>query len=362
MKANNNKDEDSLKDKSLHLPQTRNMTELGEKNFARMTLGNNKNCADEAVQQLREHLETAQPFNRKWMIKEFLSEGAFGSVIAVSEHKPDGSVNEAVLKVSKGEAANKQAEWESLILRKIQTANRDASVVRLLDSGTLSNFDEDYLKFLVVERCDLSIAGYLKEKPKGERKKTVCLISIGVLKGLFDIHRLGIIHRDVKSMNCGLVNDSDGQVKVLLFDFGNARLYTDDAGNVFPPRTTTNYCGSREFSSNWADDMRDQTRWDDLFSWFYMTIDLMNPDESAGDSPLPWTFANSVQHRRASTFLKGPFQPAKITLRHCPMPFYAIHSYLHTSHRQSTPNYGWLVEKMREAMHCVTTKSSSSTS
>lgn len=41
--------------------------------------------------------------------------------------------------------------------------------------------------------------------------------------------------------------------------------------------------------------------------------------------------------------------PAMTTLRHCPMPFYAIHSYLHTAPRHSTPDYAWLVKKMREA-------------
>ena len=95
--------------------------------------------------------------------------------------------------------------------------------------------------------------------------------------------------------------------------------------------------------------MRDQTRWDDLFSWFYSAIDMMNPIEGADDNPLPWSFANKTFHRRAATFLKGAFMSASVTLRHCPMPFYTIHSYLHTAPRHSTPDYGWLAKKMREA-------------
>lgn len=55
---------------------------------------------------------------------------------------------------------------------------------------------------------------------------------LGMLKAICDIHSIGIIHRDIKHMNCGLLKDSDGKYKVLLFDFGNARLYTNDRGEV----------------------------------------------------------------------------------------------------------------------------------
>ena len=53
-----------------------------------------------------------------------------------------------------------------------------------------------------------------------------------MLKSIYDIHIMGIIHRDIKAMNAGLIEDLDGTVKVLLYDFGNARLFTDDEGNV----------------------------------------------------------------------------------------------------------------------------------
>lgn len=51
---------------------------------------------------------------------------------------------------------------------------------------------------------------------------------------------------------------------------------------------------------SWADDYRDQTRWDDLISWFYIAIDLMNPNESAEENPLPWTRSRQLKHKRVS--------------------------------------------------------------
>jgi hypothetical protein len=52
--------------------------------------------------------------------------------------------------------------------------------------------------------------------------------------------------------------------------------------------------GTYEWSSGWADDYREQARWDDIISWFYITVDNMNTshDKASENQALPWT------HRR----------------------------------------------------------------
>jgi hypothetical protein len=48
------------------------------------------------------------------------------------------------------------------------------------------------------------------------------------------------------------------------------------------------------------------------------------------------------------------FVPAKYLLRKCPKAFFAINTYLQTAHRHTKPDYGYIADRLKDAMEeCV---------
>ncbi len=61
----------------------------------------------------------------------------------------------------------------------------------------------------------------------------------------------------------------------MIIDFGLARRYTDDAGDVLPERTDTSFRGSTTYASVHAHLGQDLGRRDDLWSWLYCVVELL---------------------------------------------------------------------------------------
>ncbi len=74
-----------------------------------------------------------------------------------------------------------------------------------------------------------------KPCPRLTWEKTLFL-GIQVLRGIYDCHSIGILHRDIKADNIGILAEPNDQIAVL-FDFGFARLYTDQEGEILEPRS-----------------------------------------------------------------------------------------------------------------------------
>lgn len=108
--------------------------------------------------------------------------------------------------------------------------NPDASVCRLLDHGMLQGFEGQPLEFMCLEYAGWSIHDHLAMYTGTEHKLRCCHIALMTLKGVYDIHREGLLHRDLKPDNMGLL--SREQPIVVIYDLGMARMYTDSEGKV----------------------------------------------------------------------------------------------------------------------------------
>ncbi|VDM26761.1 unnamed protein product [Toxocara canis] len=179
---------------------------------------------------LAEHLRSIAPFNKRWQVTETINEGTYGVVFAVRDVETGVR---GVIKVAKSvgdDAGNQTAEWDAFILEKIYKQNPHASVVRLLDKGVLADQNGDAMQFMVLEKAEIGLLDYLNEFTGTERKLKVTQVSLQLLKGLYDMHREGLLHRDVKPDNMGIL--SREQPYVILFDLGMTRMYTDEVGQV----------------------------------------------------------------------------------------------------------------------------------
>lgn len=76
------------------------------------------------------------------------------------------------------------------------------------------------------------------------------------------------------ALPCHAVLCRAGEWKII--DFGLARRYTDDAGDVLPERTDTAFRGSTTYASVFAHQEQDLGRRDDLWSWLYCVVELLD--------------------------------------------------------------------------------------
>jgi len=288
-------------------------------------------------------LSRNSPFNGQWKITETINAGTYGVVFCAK----DSRGLETVIKVARstyGANGNPVNAWEQFIVERIYTKNPTASVARLLDKGMLADKDGYGLEFMVLEKSQVNVKEWLYGQPDTRsRIRKTCQVALESLKALHDLHIQGLLHRDVKPDNMGILSRENPLL--VLFDLGMARMYTDLYGQVRFPRTVVQFRGTPEYASGLAFKNREQNRMDDLISWFYVIIELFDPNPD-NEAPLPWSAVNNT---RAIRYLKSPFCPARYLLRHCPKSFYTINTYLFSVHHEAPPDYKFIAKCIVEA-------------
>uniref|UniRef100_A0A915MTF4 Protein kinase domain-containing protein n=1 Tax=Meloidogyne javanica TaxID=6303 RepID=A0A915MTF4_MELJA len=210
---------------------------------------------------LEAHLRAIQPFNECWFVESTISAGTYGVAFRVL-HKNEKT--KAVIKVARSlsGSANSAAEWEAFVLEKIVKPlllkEPGANIVRILDKGMLQDQNDEALEFMALEFCDTSVREYINGAKGFERKERVCRVALGSLKGLYDLHANGFLHRDMKPDNMGMITKPDLDPVCVLYDLGMARMYTDGDGNLRTPRTICPFRGTPEWASGHSIKGREQ--------------------------------------------------------------------------------------------------------
>ncbi|PAV64740.1 hypothetical protein WR25_20570 [Diploscapter pachys] len=136
-------------------------------------------------------------------------------------------------------------------------------------------------RYLVMELVGMDL-GRLR-RARQERRFTMATalrVLIQTLERIESLHEAGYISRDVKAPNFAIGVDNQAAV-VYMLDYGFARKYVDEKGQVIPPRPSAALMGTFQYCSLASHTHKDQSRKDDLESWLYMAIELIR-------GPLPW--------------------------------------------------------------------------
>ncbi|KAG2452875.1 hypothetical protein HYH02_002219 [Chlamydomonas schloesseri] len=211
----------------------------------------------------------------RWLVIKKLGEGQFAEVYEVRDNNSVEDKRYA-LKIERRRDV-RSVKQEFKVLKKIQERN-PTLVCPVHACGT---FEDRF--FMIMELLGNNVAEARKAAGGRFDLVTCRRIATSMLQGLEEVHVAGFVHRDVKPANFAVgppfADPLTGTWKVI--DFGLARRYLDDLGEVLPERTDTSFRGSTTYASVNAHAEADLGRRDDLWSWLYCTIELL-------EGTLPW--------------------------------------------------------------------------
>jgi serine/threonine protein kinase len=229
--------------------------------------------------------------NDRFIIKQKLGEGRFAvlySVFDTHEHR------NVALKMER-QPNQRLAKQEYKIMHRL------GPVCRQVCQVFFSSYHEDHF-FFTMELLGLNLVQFTQSQLSNihtDKLTTTKALSTSLLSALSSIHQEGFHHRDIKPANIVLrpqQEDKKGDLNTtitptttssslecILIDFGLARRFIDDDGIRLPERHDVPFKGSSTYASLYALQECDQGPRDDLWGWFYLTVELVT-------GSLPWRF------------------------------------------------------------------------
>ncbi|KAL0490458.1 serine/threonine-protein kinase [Acrasis kona] len=211
----------------------------------------------------------------RYRVTQKIGQGSFGETYAAV----DITTNESVaIKVERIDDKKMVLKQEVIAIKSLQLL-ACPYVVHYINSGR-----QDYFNFLVMERLGENLAELRKNRPTQVFSMCTSLrLGIQMIESLEGIHKLGYIHRDVKPSNFVMGHKSDPRKRrrAYLIDFGLARKFRSDTGEIRPPRKNAGFRGTARYASIASHYKRELGRVDDLWSVLYAVIEFLK-------GHLPW--------------------------------------------------------------------------
>ncbi|WPT10851.1 Putative serine/threonine-protein kinase [Picochlorum sp. SENEW3] len=228
--------------------------------------------------------------DKHFVLSEKIGQGQFAEVYAASNVKNQRQIQVAV-KVDKSRDV-KILGREAAILKDLQCSE---FVCKFIASGKV----KDGRRYCVMELLGDNLSKYMKSK----QLELTEIISIAkqILMGIRDIHSAGYVHRDIKPSNCAIRVGGRCMAQWTLLDFGLARKVIGNDGRQMPERKDTSFRGTTGYASINAHDQRDLSWRDDLWSWFYTVVELLQ-------GTLPW---KGHRHDESFNAADGPVAQRK---------------------------------------------------
>ncbi|VDO25069.1 unnamed protein product [Haemonchus placei] len=136
---------------------------------------------------------------------------------------------------------------------------------------------EERFTFIVLKLIGKNLADVQWKCP--DRKfSLITALHIGeqTLAAIRDLHFCGYIHRDIKPHNFAIGREEDKNYHtVYIIDFKFARRFKTETKDLRLERAQAAFRGTPRYASITALSMKEQSRKDDLESWWYMMVEFM---------------------------------------------------------------------------------------
>uniref|UniRef100_A0A5S6QQ84 Protein kinase domain-containing protein n=1 Tax=Trichuris muris TaxID=70415 RepID=A0A5S6QQ84_TRIMR len=280
-----------------------------------------------------EELPNLQPthvMHNRWEVVQKLGEGGFGSVYMVKDKfnkLPDGA-----MKAELSNARSPALKFEAFVLQRLQGKSH---FLKYYDMNTQEN-----VRYIVMQLAGRNLTD-LRRAVKDQKFKTNTTVRLVIqcIEATRDIHNIGFLHRDIKPSNFAMGREPQDSRTLYMLDFGLARCYTTKTGELRQPRIRCGFRGTVRYASPNAHAGKELGRHDDLYSIIYMAIELRN-------GRLPWY---NLSKKEDVGKMKMAISQDHL-LKDMPEEFFEWHSVLCKLRYWDTPDYDWIIEKMRHLM------------
>ena len=278
-------------------------------------------------------------------VMDLLGTGAFGAVFRVRRVSDE---KEMAMKCESSGVKKEVLRYEAEVLATAMKIN-SPHIVQLEGRGAIRG----RFVFIVMRLVGRNLWDLRLQQPdKKFSLNTALKVAEQTLAGVRDLHRAGFLHRDIKPPNFAIGREEDGNLHtVYILDFGLSRKFRTTGKDLRMPRSKVAFRGTTRYASLATLDAKEQSRKDDVESWWYMTVEFML-------GSLPWKHCKvcfivrpkmtSIQgkereevKRRKQELRKG--QNLDHLLATAPMPYIRdILLYCDTLHYESIPDYDYV--------------------
>ena len=230
---------------------------------------------------------------------------------------------------------------EVVVLKRLQNCSPHICV--LLGCGRTER-----INYMVITLLGPNLSELRKQQPKQKFSLSTTLrVGVQVIAALRAIHDCGFLHRDIKPSNFAIGASSLTRQTCYMLDFGLARQFMTSTGEVRPPRPVAGFRGTVRYASINAHQSKDLGRHDDLWSVFYLLIELVNGE-------LPW---KKIRDKEKAGKFKQNYDHKKL-LKRLPAEFYDFLDHLKSLNYFQEPNYVLLSTLLQNAIHYLGIKRS----
>ena len=229
---------------------------------------------------MAEHREHLALMSSLIFATQALGEGAFGKVL-LAQRRDTGEY--VAVKLEAGHIKAKQLAIEASVIKALSGRR---NLPTFISFGPW----KDGLA-LVMPRLGPSMET-LRQMASRHRLSvtTVAWVAVEALQAIYQLHKAGLMHRDIKPDNM-LINPPGQPRGLFLIDFGMAKQFVDDRGAHIPWINGKSLLGTPRFASPWTHQGQQQSRRDDMVCLAYSLLYLVN-------GSLPWQ-GMPPAHRRA---------------------------------------------------------------
>ena len=273
-----------------------------------------------SADKLPDILGKGEVLKEKWEVVRKLSAGGFGQVYLAVDMRTNAEI------AVKTELISSEKQLIKMEVAVFKALREFTHVPTFLGCGRSTKFN-----FIAMSLVGENLAELRKQQRAQKFSlSTVCYLCWQALDALRCVHEAGILHRDVKPSNFAIGLSPDRR-RLYILDFGLARFYRATDGTHLPARRSAGFRGTSRFASLNAHRQKELSRRDDLWSLFYMAIELAKGE-------LPWRKLKAKADIERS---KIEHPPSSLTEK-LPPAFGELAIYIDTLKYDGEPDYEYL--------------------
>ncbi|KAJ6249103.1 tau-tubulin kinase 2 [Anaeramoeba flamelloides] len=276
----------------------------------------------------------------RWYLVTRIGQGGFGEIYIAHDHQTDRSV---AIKFEKRRIEKVTLKFEIEVLNQLQSSS---FFPNFICSGCSKDFN-----YLVMDLHGPNLSSVRRHHRKRCFSITTTIkIGIEMISAIKEIHKIGYIHRDIKPSNFVLHHDTtikkliskkkkknDKSPTICLLDFGLARKYLDNEGNLLQSRGNVGFRGTARYASLNSHLGTDLSRRDDIWSLLYLLIECIKGE-------LPWS---RVKDRQLIFELKKKFNSLSL-VKGLPRQFTKFYEYVKKLKFQDSIDYSYLIMLLKK--------------